>query len=277
MGKGSPKRCVVLGSAGFIGQHLLAARPDFVGLSRRDVDLLEEGAGKRLAGLLRDGDTLFFLSAITPDKGRDAGAFLKNIRMATAVNSALEEVGLGQLIYVSSDAVFRENLPPITEDTPACPDTLYGTMHLAREQICASAADRHGTPLLIVRPCALYGPGDTHRSYGPNRFLESARREKVIRLFGEGEDLRPHLHIRDFVALLLGLNEKKATGVFHVIPPVSVTFREVAELICRRLPNVKVEKVPATSTPSAKHYRADKIWEFLPEIHFTDLSMGLFL
>ena len=236
-----------------------------------------EGADKRLAGLLRDEDTLIFLSAITPDKGRDAGAFLKNIRMAMAVDSALGEIRLRRMIYVSSDAVFRENLPPITEETPACPDTLYGTMHLAREQICGSAAARQGTPWLVVRPCALYGPGDTHGSYGPNRFLESARREKVIRLFGDGEDVRPHLHIRDFISMLLGLEAKMAEGIFHAIPPVSVAFREVADLICRRFPDVKIEKVPASTPPSRKHYQADKIRRTLPDVKFTDLATGLFL
>ena len=277
MGDFPKGRRVVLGANGFIGQHLMAACPTFVGLTRQDVDLSEETAGNRLAGLLRDGDSLFFLSAITPDKGRDAESFFKNCRMAFALASVIERVDLARLIYVSSDAVFSENLPPVTEETPACPNTLYGTMHLAREQICESAAARHGTPFLIVRPCALYGPGDTHQSYGPNRFLDSARREKVIRLFGEGEDLRPHLHIRDFISILVGLDEKKAEGVFHAIPSASVTFREIADLICRRIPEVKIEKLPSASRPTAKRYCADKILSFLPRIKFTDLAPGLFL
>jgi nucleoside-diphosphate-sugar epimerase len=270
-------RRVVLGANGFIGQHLMAACPTFVGITRQDVDLSEETAGKRLAGLLRDGDSLFFLSAITPDRGRDAEMFMKNCRMAFALASVIERVNLARLIYVSSDAVFSENLPSITEETPACPNTLYGTMHLAREQICGSAAARRGTPFLVVRPCALYGPGDTHQSYGPNRFLDSARREKVIRLFGEGADLRPHLHIRDFVSILVGLDEKKAEGVFHAIPSASVTFREIADLICRRIPEVKIEKLPIASPPTTKRYCANKILSFLPQIKFTDLATGLFL
>jgi nucleoside-diphosphate-sugar epimerase len=277
MGDFPKGRRVVLGANGFIGKHLMAACPTFVGLTRRDIDLSEETAGDQLAGLLRDEDTLFFLSAITPDKGRNTESFLKNCRMAVALDVAIRQVRLGQLIYISSDAVFSENLPPITEETPACPGTLYGTMHLAREQICESAAARHGTPFLVVRPCALYGSGDTHQSYGPNRFLESARREKVIRLFGEGEDLRPHLHIRDFISILVGLEEKKAKGVFHAIPSASVTFREIADLICLRIPEVKIEKLPSANRPTAKWYCADKIRGFLPELNFTDPATGLFL
>lgn len=277
MGDFPKGRRVVLGANGFIGKHLMAACPNFLGLTRKDVDLSEETAGNRLAGLLQDEDTLFFLSAITPDKGRDAESFMKNCRMAGALDIAMKQVKLGRLIYISSDAVFSENLPPITEETPACPNTLYGTMHLAREQICESAVARHGTPFLVVRPCALYGPGDTHQSYGPNRFLGSARREKLIRLFGEGEDLRPHLHIRDFVSILVGLDEKKAEGVFHAIPSASVTFREIADLICRRIPEVKIEKLPIASPPTTKRYCADKILSFLPQIKFTDLATGLFL
>ena len=259
-----PNRLVVLGAAGFIGKHILAERPGAIALTRREVDLTTPGAGKRLAQLLRDGDTLIFLSAITPDKGKGAEAFLQNCQMGAEVALAMDLRPVARLVYISSDAVFAEDLPQITEDTLPCPNTLYGTMHLAREQICESAAARHGTPFLIVRPCALYGPGDTHQSYGPNRFLDSARREKVIRLFGEGEDLRPHQHIRDFISILVGLDEKKAEGVFHAIPSASVTFREIADLICRRI-------------PTAKRYCADKILSFLPRIKFTDLAPGLFL
>ena len=272
-----PNRLVVLGAAGFIGKHILAERPGAIALTRREVDLTTPGAGKRLAQLLRDGDTLIFLSAITPDKGKGAEAFLQNCQMGAEVALAMDLRPVARLVYISSDAVFAEDLPQITEDTLPCPNTLYGTMHLAREQICESAAARHGTPFLIVRPCALYGPGDTHQSYGPNRFLDSARREKVIRLFGEGEDLRPHLHIRDFISILVGLDEKKAEGVFHAIPSASVTFREIADLICRRIPEVKIEKLPSASRPTAKRYCADKILSFLPRIKFTDLAPGLFL
>ena len=270
-------RWVVLGAGGFIGKQLLAARPNAVGVTRREVDLAVEGAGEKLAQILREGDTVFFLSAITPDKGRDAGTFLKNCRMAVELASAVTRIRLDRLVYLSSDAVFRENLPPITELTPPCPDTLYGTMHLAREQICAAAVGSQNIPLLIVRPCAVYGPGDTHGSYGPNRFLESAHRESLIRLFGEGEDRRPHLHIRDLVYFLCQLVDRRAEGVFHVIPPESVRFRELAAWICDRFPGVRVEKVPAAGPPTAKHYSAEKITAFLREAKFTGLPEGLFL
>ena len=88
MGDFPKGRRVVLGANGFIGKHLMAACPNFLGLTRKDVDLSEETAGNRLAGLLRDEDTLFFLSAITPDKGRDAESFMKNCRMAGALDIA---------------------------------------------------------------------------------------------------------------------------------------------------------------------------------------------
>jgi len=61
MGDHAKRRRVVLGANGFIGQHLMAACPTFVGLTRRDVDLSEEIAGDQLAMLLREGDMLFFL------------------------------------------------------------------------------------------------------------------------------------------------------------------------------------------------------------------------
>ena len=104
-----PARVVVLGAGGFLGRALLAAcagagvatRP----LGSRDIDLAEPSAAARLAGELRADDVLVFLSAITPDKGRDSAALMRNLAMARTVCEAVRGVALAQLVYASSDAL----------------------------------------------------------------------------------------------------------------------------------------------------------------------------
>lgn len=262
-------RWVILGAAGFIGSGVRAIRPDAVCLTRREVDLSLEGAGESLSGLLRHGDTLFFLSAITPDKGRDAETFLKNCRMAAEVGRALAKVRLRQVLYASSDAVFAENLPPITEETLPCPNSLYGTMHLAREQILTEVCSKASVPLMVVRLCAVYGAGDTHDSYGPNRFLRTAREQGSIRLFGRGEEKRPHLWIGDAVRGLAALAASRAGGSVHLIPPESFSFAEVAEWIRSAKPNVRLEYADRTGPPSHKFFGPGKAGRILPGFRFT--------
>src|SRR3546814_2488308 len=90
---GEPARVVVIGSRGVIGRAALdafsgapAGRPPVVGLSSADVDLTGDGAARELAGLLRPADAVVVLSALTPDKGRDAATLVRNVRMADAVD-----------------------------------------------------------------------------------------------------------------------------------------------------------------------------------------------
>jgi nucleoside-diphosphate-sugar epimerase len=267
-----PNRLVVLGAAGFIGKHILAERPDAIALTRREVDLTTPGAGKKLAQLLRDGDTVVFLSAITPDKEKGAQAFLQNCQMGAEVALATDLRSAAQLVYISSDAVFAEDLPQITEDTIPCPNTLYGTMHLAREQMMAEASARTKTPLLILRPCAAYGSGDTHQSYGQNRFIPAVAKKEAIRLFGEGEEMRPHVHVQDVVQVMLELIQLEAKGVFHVIPSPSISFRRIAEIVSQAVGGCPIEVVPRSGVPTHKHFDSKRLRESLPSFQFLDLS-----
>ena len=58
--------------------------------------------------------------------------------------------------------------------------------------------------LCIVRPTLVYGEGDPHNGYGPNRFIKLIKK-KPIELFGRGEELRDHVWIND-VSRLFKIN-----------------------------------------------------------------------
>src|SRR5271157_697727 len=196
-----PARIVVLGAGGFLGKRLTAALAaagsTVVALTRREVDLTAPRAEKTLSAHLQGGDTLVFLSAITPDKGRDSGNLMQNLAMGRAVCTAAAKTKLSQIVYASSDAVYPFTSALIADDTPAAPVDLYGAMHRTREILLATEAP---APLAVLRFTAVYGPGDTHNSYGPNRFVRQAVTERRIPLFGEGEELRDHLYVDDGVA-----------------------------------------------------------------------------
>jgi nucleoside-diphosphate-sugar epimerase len=180
------------------------------------------------------------------------------------------------LIYISSDAVFAENQPVISESTLPCPNTLYGVMHLAREMILQQAAASANVPLLILRPCAIYGPGDTHNSYGPNRFLKSALSERKIKLFGEGEEKRPHVHISDVVELILGAADSSDVGVVHAIPPRSISFLDVAKLVRSMVGlDVEIEFQPRNEPPTHKHFESGRLKEVFPNFEFRSFGKSL--
>jgi UDP-glucose 4-epimerase len=272
-----PTRVVVLGASGFIGRRLLEAcgRTDIpaVGLSSRDLDLTDAAAAGTLAERLRPQDVVVFLGALTPDKGRDTGTLMRNLAMARAVCEATRRVPIAQLVYASSDAVYSFATTLISEETPAAATDLYGAMHRVRELMLASEAK---APLAVLRLTAIYGAGDTHNSYGPNRFLRQALSEGRIALFGNGEETRDHLYVTDAVALILAVVARGSTGLLNLATGTSVTFRSVADIIAACSGRTVAIEPSARQNPvTHRHFDITNLLRAFPDVRLKSLAEGL--
>jgi UDP-glucose 4-epimerase len=272
-----PARVVVLGAGGFLGSRLLkactAADIAAVGLSSRDIDLVDAAAPVRLAQQLRPKDVLIFLAALTPDKGRDSGTLMRNLAMARAVCEATHSAEIAQLVYASSDAVYSFATALISEETPAVPLDLYGAMHRTRELILAGEAK---APLAILRLTAVYGAGDTHNSYGPNRFLRQALKDARIPLFGNGEETRDHLHVDDALDLILKVVTHGSTGLLNLATGKSETFRAVADMIAARAGRpVEVAVSPRQNPVTHRHFDTTHLLHAFPGASFNRLDDAL--
>ena len=148
-------------------------------------------------------------------------------------------------------------------------------MHLARERMLADACITMGVPLLIVRLCAVYGPGDTHNAYGPNRFVRSALKNGIIDLFGGGEERRPHLWVSDAIRALKGVFRTGADGIIHLVPSSSVTFAEIACELQKLVPGTQIRHLPRANPITHKDFSASAVSRWLTEFEFTGLKSGL--
>src|SRR4029077_7443307 len=124
-------------------------------LTRKELDLLLDGAGPKLAGMLRPEDHVVMVSAIAPAK--TAAMLMQNLRMAEAVCSALGSAGIAHLLYISSDAVYADDANPVTHASYCAPSTLHGMMPAARELMLKSAVS---APVAMLRPTLIYGAAD---------------------------------------------------------------------------------------------------------------------
>ncbi len=232
-----PARLVLLGRDGFVPAALRrdAERrglPLLV-LGSAALDLTDPASAGRLAGELRPGDALVMTSALTPEKGRDIPTLVRNLRMAEHVAAALAARPCAQLVYFSSDSVYGWDSSDISEATPPSPDNLYGVMHLAREIALREATAKAGVAFCILRPCAIYGSGDTHNAYGPNRFARSALSSGRIEVFGDGDDIRDHVHVDDVVRVTWLAVEHASSGILNLAGGQPVTFAHVAAEVVR--------------------------------------------
>jgi nucleoside-diphosphate-sugar epimerase len=225
-----PPRAIVLGGGGFIGgaaaSRLRREEIEVAALGRPSFDLLAPETAARLAAELRPDDVLVFVSALAPCK--DVPMLIDNIRMGEAVCAALVKKPVAHVVYISSDAVYKDSAEPLSESSCAEPGSLHGVMHLAREVMLRTA---FSGPLAFVRPTLTYGIDDPHNGYGPNRFRRLAAEGREIVLFGEGEERRDHVAVEDIAELILRIVLERSSGVFNAVSGDVVSFRALAEFI----------------------------------------------
>jgi UDP-glucose 4-epimerase len=240
-----PGRVVVMGAGGFVGgaitRRLGTAGIETLALTRREVDLLAEGAAESLAARLRPDDALVAVSAIAPVK--TVQMLKDNLTIAEALASAVKARPPAHLLNIGSDAVYAESPEPLSESSCASPGSLHGVMHLAREVMLSEAAG--AVPFASLRPTLIYGLDDPHNGYGPNRFRRLAAEGREIVLFGEGEERRDHVWVEDVAALAVRMLQRRSRGVLNAATGTVVSFRQVAELVSGHFP----EPVPIKGSP----------------------------
>jgi UDP-glucose 4-epimerase len=271
---------VILGAAGFVAshlnQHLTEQGIPTLALGAAKLDLLSVESAGKLAALLEPEDALVFTSTLTPDKGKDARTFMKNLTMGLHVSGALEKARCAHLVYVSSDSVYDDAATLVSESTPRSPGTFHGLMHAAREQMLQSVLGKPPIPFCVVRPGLIYGAGDTHNGYGPNRFVRTALKDRKITLFGQGEEQRDHVHVQD-VAAFIGLCLCRRTeGAVNIVSGKAASFFEVAAKIRELSPEpVQLECLPRATPISHRHFDVSLRLSEFPEFQTTSLEAGL--
>jgi nucleoside-diphosphate-sugar epimerase len=276
-----PSRVVLLGANGFIALRLQRVLQDSGiparAVGSREVDLTGGEAAGLLASLLQPEDCVVMASALTPDKGRDIATMMKNLRMAENVCAAIGEAKPAHFVYIGSDAVYDgRSSSLINEDSSREPSDLYALAHVGREKMLEQCCAAATIPLAIVRPCAVYGPGDTHNSYGPNRFIRTATETGKITLFGHGEERRHHVYINDVARILQLCVQHRSSGTINAVTGQAVSFGEAAEMVAAAVARpVTIEFRPRASPITHRHFDLSASIKAFPDFAATSLSAGI--
>ena len=177
---------------------------------------------------------------------------LRNIKILSNVNQALKEKLFRQLIYISSDAVFKDDAKIIKETTEKTPLSLHGNMHLLRENVLQSYFRKK---LCIIRPTLIYGKKDPHNGYGPNKFLRKIDKNENIELFGRGEERRDHIHIDVVVEVILLCLRRNFLGDLNVASGKLYSFYNIAKACVKKNKNCKIYYLPRVGPMPHNGYR----------------------
>jgi nucleoside-diphosphate-sugar epimerase len=271
-------RAVIIGAGGFVGgaicKRLAANGVNASALTRKQLDLLSDGAAEKLANMLQPQDSVVMVSAVAPVK--TASMLMQNMRMAEAVCAALTTNPVSHLVYISSDAVYADDANPVNESSYSAPSTLHGMMHAARELMLRSST---AVPVAMLRPTLIYGANDPHNGYGPNRFRRQAEKREPITIFGDGEERRDHILVDDVAALVELILAHRSHGALNAVTGVSTSFSDIAHMVAAQFSNlVPVKSVPRPGPRPHLLHRFFDITDCLkafPNFRCTSLADGL--
>ena len=263
-----PSRVVILGARGFLATHLRrrleAHEIRTLCVGSGEVDLTRPESAGSLSKIIAGGDTVVMTSALTPEKGRDHRTCMLNIQMADTVCRAIEQSSCAHFVYLSSDAVYDAHKTPLDEDSTREPVDLYALTHTSREMLLGSVLTQREIPHCFLRPTGIYGPGDTHGNYGPNRFVRSAVEEGRIVLYGRGEERRSHVYVDDAISLIEGAILRRSEGTLNLATQPAVSYLDVATVVagaCRH--PVRIEYQPRTVKAVHRPYKPTQVFRFI--------------
>src|SRR5262245_3599597 len=148
--------------------------------------------------------------------------------------------------------------------------------NLARELMLKSTVK---APLAVVRSTLIYGEGDPHNGYGPNRFRRLAAAVQEIVLFGEGEERRDHVLVDDVAEIVCRVIEHRSRGTLNIATGEVYSFRDIAERVAAMVkPVVAVRGTPRQGEMPHGGYRPFDIAvcrRAFPDFRYTSLADGL--
>lgn len=151
---------------------------------------------------------------------------------------AARDNGVKKVIFASSAAVYGDPKPsgikPIDETFPPYPLSPYAVSKLTAEHYCRIFTELYGLPTVCLRYFNVYGPRQNPCSeYAAviPRFIDRVLAKQPPVIFGDGEQMRDFVYIKDVVEANLMAAMGDATGIFNIGSGNSITINKLAETI----------------------------------------------
>ena len=226
---------IVTGASGFIGGAIaraLAERDETVyALCRRDPEIpgvnfqhwdITEPASASVTSLAKNVTAVFHCAGIASVSADDDALY--NVKV-TGTRHVLDAFPKARIVHVSSTTVYSESEPHAElweEAGPKDPNDFadaYSRTHALAEQLVM----RLRPDAAILRPAAVYGPGETMLM----PFLSRMSKKGVLRLPGGGRQKITLTHVDNVVrAALACLDVPSAAGPFNIGDPIPYRLKE---------------------------------------------------
>ena len=270
---------LVTGGAGFIGSHIVDAlveKGDSVtvldDLSAGNMKNLSENSDKIklirksitdkdvLSDACRDVDFIFHEAAIAsvpfsidnPSVSHEA-----NLTGTLNILEAARKSDVGKIVMASSAAIYGNNPEmPKTEDMPPEPMSPYAVQKLSSEYYGNVYSDLYSIDFAALRYFNVFGPrqllGSSYAAAIP-AFINAIIKGQQPVVFGDGNQTRDFVYIKDIVSANLKAMESNAKGVFNVSCNKGTSLNELLEIM-GEISGVKVKPIYSKPRPGDVRY-----------------------
>lgn len=155
-----------------------------------------------------------------------------------------------KIIFSSSRMVYgKADKSIITEQGETNPLSLYGIHKLTSEKYLLMYYKDFGIPCSILRLTNPYGPRQQvkHSKYSlVGWFIRQAMEEKVIKIYGEGLQLRDYIFVDDIVDAMIkcGGTEKAIGEIINIGTGTSSKFSDMVHSVVKCVKKGQVEYIP---------------------------------
>jgi nucleoside-diphosphate-sugar epimerase len=241
-------RVALTGASGYTGGRLLEVlrgrgddvtalvRPPSVSdrLRRSGAALVEGDLESReaLDRLVEGADAVLHVAAVYRTAGHPDSYYRDvNVGGTERLLEAAAAAGVRRFVHTSTVGVHGhvEN-PPADETAPVAPGDVYQATKAEAEALALEFHRRRGLPVAVVRPGAIYGPGETRLL----KLFRAIARGRYA-LVGDGQSFYHPVYIDDLVqGFILALEGEDAVGEsFLICGPEYVTQADLAALVAK--------------------------------------------
>ena len=291
-------RVLVTGGAGFIGSHIVEhfhQKADVRVLDNLrsgykenidafDVEFVEGSVTDRecVKQVVQGVDYVFHLAAmISVPESMDKPIECVEINAQGTLNVLQEAAAAGvkKLCFSSSAANYGDNptVPKLETMIPE-PKSPYAVTKLDGEYYCKMFSDEGWLQTACMRYFNVFGPrqdpGSAYAAAIPI-FIHKAVRNEPLTIFGDGEQTRDFIFVKDIVAANVYLSEHTdLAGVFNVAYGKRQTINDIAKKIIQLTNSSSNIEYAAPRAGDVKHSQAsiDKITQagFTPDANFDE-------
>jgi nucleoside-diphosphate-sugar epimerase len=188
------------------------------------------GDAEAASRLLEGAEAVVHVAAVYRTAGHPDAYYREvNVGGTERLLEAAARAGVRRFVHTSTVGVHGHvERPPADEGAPIAPGDIYQATKAEAEALALEYHRRRALPVTVVRPGAIYGPGET-------RFLKLFRAIARGRyaIVGSGRTFYHPVYIDDLVAgFLLALDREEAVGeAFLVCGPSYIRQQDLADLI----------------------------------------------